>query len=44
MEERAYLAFMRVDGGRVFVDRVPSGKSGYLRKLFGLEDGTPFYA
>jgi hypothetical protein len=27
VEERGYLAFIRVDGGRVFVDRVPSGKS-----------------
>ena len=44
MEERGYLAFIRVDGNRVFVDRVLSGKSDYLRKLFNLEDGTPFYA
>ena len=44
VEERGYLAFIRVDGNRVFVDRVLSGKSDYLRKLFNLEDGTPFYA
>ena len=51
MKERGYLAFIRVDGNRVFVDRVLSGKSDvlsgksdYLRKLFNLEDGTPFYA
>lgn len=44
VEERDYLAFFRVDGSRIYVDRVLSGKSDYLRKLFGLEDGTSFYA
>ena len=44
MKVRGYLAFIRVDGNRVFVDRVLSGRSDDLRKLFNLEDGTPFYA
>ena len=43
VEEKGYLAFIRVDKGRLFVDRVLSGKSDYLRKLFDLEDGMSFY-
>ena len=30
---KAYIAFYRIDGGRVLVDRVLYGKSEYLRKL-----------
>ena len=44
VEERGYLVFIRVDRSCLFVDRVLSGKSDYLRKLFVLEDGTAFYA
>lgn len=43
VSERGYLAFFRVGDGRVYVDRVLSGKSDYLRKLFGVEDGTRYY-
>lgn len=44
VEVRGYLAFIRVERNHVFVDRVLSGKSDYLRTLFELEDGTAFYA
>lgn len=44
VEERGYLIFIRVERDRVYVDRVLSGKSDFLRKLFGLDDGTIFYA
>ena len=30
---KAYIAFYRIDGGRVLVDRVLYGKNEYLRKL-----------
>ncbi len=30
---KAYMAFYRIDGGRVLVDRILYGKSEYLRKL-----------
>ena len=43
VSERGYLVFFRVTERRVFVDRVLSGKSDYLRKLFGVEDGTSSY-
>lgn len=43
VEERGYLAFFRVSGGRIYVDRVPSGKSDYLRKLLGVDDGMGYY-
>ena len=38
VEERGYLAFIRVRDGRVYVDRVLSGKSDYVRKLFDVDD------
>lgn len=38
-----YLAFFRVSTERIYVDRILSGKSDYLRKLFGVEDGTGLY-
>lgn len=44
VEERGNLAFSRMERDRICVDRVPSGKSDFLRKLFGLDDGTTFYA
>ena len=44
VEERGYLVFIRVERDRVYVDRVLSGKSDFLRKLFDVEDGTTFYA
>ncbi|MBM7000187.1 type II toxin-antitoxin system RelE/ParE family toxin [bacterium] len=44
VEERGYLVFIRVERDRVYVDRVLSGKSDFLRKLFDVEDGTAFYA
>lgn len=44
VEESGYLIFIRVERDRVYVDRVLSGKSDFLRKLFGLDDGTIFYA
>ena len=43
VECRGYLAFVRVGRDRVYVDRVLSGKSDYLRKLFGVDDGTTYY-
>lgn len=43
IEARGYLAFFRVGDNRVYVDRVLSGKSGYLRSLFGVERGTSYY-
>lgn len=44
VKEMGFLVFIRVDKCRLFVDRVLSGKSDYLRKLFDLEDETAFYA
>ena len=38
-----YLAFFRVHNDCLYVDRVLSGKSDYLRKLFGVEEGSHFY-
>lgn len=43
VEERGYLAFLRVDDGRICVDRVLSGRSDYLRKLLGVVDGMGHY-
>lgn len=43
VSKRGYLVFFRVGDGRVYVDRVLSGRSDYLRKLFGVEDGTGYY-
>lgn len=43
VSERGYLISFRVTERRIYVDRVLSGKSDYLRKLFGVEDGTRFY-
>lgn len=42
VEKHGYLAFYRVSGSRVFVDRILSGKSDYARKLFGVDDGVDF--
>lgn len=41
--KHGYLAFFRVGGDCLYVDRVLSGKSDYLRKLFGVGDGSDFY-
>lgn len=43
VEACGYLAFIRVSAERIYVDRILSGKSDYLRKLFGVEDGTELY-
>lgn len=43
VEERGYLAFFRVGDGRIYVDRVLSGKSDYLRRLLGVEDSMGYY-
>lgn len=43
VEERGYLAFFRVGNSCIYVDRVLSGRSDYLRKLFGVDDGTTLY-
>ncbi|MDO4807864.1 MAG: type II toxin-antitoxin system RelE/ParE family toxin [Coriobacteriales bacterium] len=43
VEERGYLAFFRVGDGRVYVDRVLSGKSDYLRKLIGIDNCIDYY-
>ena len=43
VEVKGYLVLFRVANERLYVDRVLSGKSDYLRKLFGVDDGTEFY-
>lgn len=43
VEAGGYLAFFRVGDGRVYVDRVLSGKSDYLSKLFDMDDGVSYY-
>ena len=43
VEAHGYLAFFRVDDNHVYVDHVLSGKSDYLRKLFGVNDGRSYY-
>jgi toxin ParE1/3/4 len=40
VEEKGYTAFIRVERDRMYVDRVLSGKSDFLRKLFSLDDGA----
>lgn len=43
VEVKGYLVLFRVANERLYVDRILSGKSDYLRKLFGVDDGTEFY-
>lgn len=43
VSERGYLVFFRVGDERIYIDRVLSGKSDYLRKLLGVEDGMKYY-
>ena len=40
---RGYLAFVRLVDNRLYVDRVLSGKSDYLRRLLGVDDGRSYY-
>ena len=43
VESHGYLVFVRLCENQLFVDRVLSGKSDYLRRLFGVEDGKRYY-
>lgn len=43
VESHGHLAFVRLAENRLHVDRVLSGKSDYLRRLFGVEDGRQHY-
>lgn len=43
VESHGYLVFVRLCENQLFVDRVLSGKSDYLRRLFSVEDGKRYY-
>lgn len=43
VESHGYLVFVRFCDNQLFVDRVISGKSDYLRRLFGVKDGKQYY-
>ena len=43
VESGGYLAFVCLGENRLYVDRVLSGKSDYLRRPFGIKDGKRHY-
>ena len=43
VQVKGYLAFFRIVDGTLYVDRVLSAKSDYLKTLFNLDDGIDAY-
>ena len=43
VESKGYIVFFRFSNETLFVDRILSGKSDYLQKLFNVDSGTEYY-